>query len=312
MVASCFSLVSLYRSYLRHQYYSAGLHPKTIQIDDQTTIHCWVPQTSVGTSSHHPPPKPPLVLIHGFGPSAIWQWRYQIRSLSPYFNIYVPDLIFFGGSTTTSVERSELFQAASVSRMLEKLGLERFSVLGTSYGGFVAYNLARMCGERVEKVMIASSAVWRRKRDNVELMEKAGVETFADLMLPKTAKHLRTLIGLSIYRPPSVMPDCLLNDVINALYMENREEKMQLLMGLTIGKYDDAQILPLQQEVLIIWGEYDQIFPVEKAFELYKYLGDKVRMEVIRKTSHVPQIENPKRFNNIVKNFLLGVGNSPW
>ena len=29
--------------------------------------------------------------------------------------------------------------------------------------------------------------------------------------------------------------------------MENREEKMQLLMGLTIGKYDDAQILPLQQ-----------------------------------------------------------------
>lgn len=212
MVASCFSLVSIYKSYLQHQYYSAGLHPQSIQIDAQTTIHCWIPQTTTTNF----PPKPPLVLIHGFGPSAVWQWRYQVRSLSPYFDLYVPDLVFFGGSSTTSIERSELFQAASVAKMLEKLRVERYSVVGTSYGGFVAYNLARMCGERVEKVVIASSAVCRRRRDNVELLEKAGVETITDLMLPQRAKQLRTLIGLSVYRPPSVlMPDCLLNDVIN-------------------------------------------------------------------------------------------------
>lgn len=91
--------------------------------------------------------------------------------------------------------------------------------------------------------------------------------------------------------------------------MENREEKMQLLMGLTIGKDDNVQVFPLQQvrkmtgfsvlvqfnpqysnvyllnmkiyifsfvcvnamqEVLIVWGEYDQIFPLEKALELKK------------------------------------------
>ncbi|KAL5995337.1 hypothetical protein ACLOJK_025395 [Asimina triloba] len=52
------------------------------------------------------------------------------------------------------------------------------------------------------------------------------------------------------------------------LYKDKREEKIQLLIGLTLGKDDNVQISPLQQEVLIVWGEYDQIFPLEKAFEL--------------------------------------------
>ncbi|XP_058079074.1 uncharacterized protein LOC131227315 isoform X2 [Magnolia sinica] len=259
-----FSLVSLYSYYLRRIFRSSGLYPQTIQIDPQTTIHCWLP-TKSGF-----PSKPPLVLIHGFGPSAIWQWRSQVQSLSRHFSLYVPDLVFFGGSSTSSPERSEVFQAASVAKMLEKLGVEQFSVVGTSYGGFVAYNLGRICGEKVEKVVIASSGVSRRRRDNVELLEKAGAEKISDLMLPSTAKDLRTLLRLSVNRRLHI-PDCLLNDVIHTLYKENREEKMQLLTGLTIGKEDDVQISPLQQEVLIIWGEFDQIFPLEKAFELRKW-----------------------------------------
>ncbi|XP_058079075.1 uncharacterized protein LOC131227315 isoform X3 [Magnolia sinica] len=266
-----FSLVSLYSYYLRRIFRSSGLYPQTIQIDPQTTIHCWLP-TKSGF-----PSKPPLVLIHGFGPSAIWQWRSQVQSLSRHFSLYVPDLVFFGGSSTSSPERSEVFQAASVAKMLEKLGVEQFSVVGTSYGGFVAYNLGRICGEKVEKVVIASSGVSRRRRDNVELLEKAGAEKISDLMLPSTAKDLRTLLRLSVNRRLHI-PDCLLNDVIH--------------------------------EVLIIWGEFDQIFPLEKAFELRKYMGEKVRMEVINKASHVPQIENPKRFNEIVKSFLLAFPNS--
>ncbi|KAM1314150.1 hypothetical protein ACFX2F_018070 [Malus domestica] len=37
--------------------------------------------------------------------------------------------------------------------MMEKFGVERFSVMGTSYDGCVAYHLAKMWPERVEKVL---------------------------------------------------------------------------------------------------------------------------------------------------------------
>ncbi|KAL5995338.1 hypothetical protein ACLOJK_025396 [Asimina triloba] len=204
-MSSCFSLVSLYSIYLRRLFLSAGLRPRTIQIDSQTTLHCWLPLS--------PSINPPLLLIHGFGPSPTWQWRYQIRSLSRHFSLYIPDLLFFGASTTASSDRSEVFQAASLAKMMEKLGVHRFSAVGTSYGGFVAYHLARICGDRLEKVVIASSGVNKRRRDNEELMEKAGVQRVSNLLLPATAKELRTLLRLSVRRVPYV-PDCLLNDVI--------------------------------------------------------------------------------------------------
>jgi pimeloyl-ACP methyl ester carboxylesterase len=92
------------------------------------------------------------------------------------------------------------------------------------------------------------------------------------------------------------------------------------------------------QEVLVLWGEHDQIFPVEKAFQvarsvvhnahltLTQYdlisrvacvwglrkgkckcrkLGANARLEVLKDTGHMPQEEDPKRFNEAILNFLL-------
>jgi len=76
-----------------------------------------------------------------------------------------------GGSTSKSSEQSETFQTASVGKLLDKLKVEKFQVVGTSYGGVVAYNLAKMFGEeRVDKVMIASSGVNMKQSNNVALM----------------------------------------------------------------------------------------------------------------------------------------------
>jgi len=58
-----------------------------------------------------------------------------------------------------------------VGKLLDKLKVEKFQVVGTSYGGVVAYNLAKMFGEeRVDKVMIASSGVNMKQSNNVALM----------------------------------------------------------------------------------------------------------------------------------------------
>ncbi|KAI4377018.1 hypothetical protein MLD38_014714 [Melastoma candidum] len=68
---------------------------------------------------------------------------------------------------------------------------------------------------------------------------------------------------------------------------------------------------PLEQDVLLIWGEEDQLFPLEMALELKEILGKKVKLEVIRKTSHVPQIEHPKKFGKLVIDFLCGSDKIP-
>ncbi|KAF5177387.1 alpha/beta-Hydrolases superfamily protein [Thalictrum thalictroides] len=197
-----------------------------------------------------------------------------------------------------------------MGKLLEKLGVEKYSVMGTSYGGFVAYNMAKLFENRVEKVVIASSGINRILKDHKELLERAKVDKIEDLMLPKTASQLKNLMELALFKPSMYLPKFLLNDFITTLYSDNLKEKKELLMGLTFGFDDEVRASPLPQDVLIVWGDHDQIFPLKKAVELNELLGDKARLEVIKNTSHIPQAEDANKFNDIVIKFLSGHRNS--
>ncbi|EXB74908.1 4,5-9,10-diseco-3-hydroxy-5,9,17-trioxoandrosta-1(10), 2-diene-4-oate hydrolase [Morus notabilis] len=301
MLPSFLSPVALYGSYLRRCFSAAGLSPQTLDIDDETTMHFWGPDPARSGGAGG---KPALVLIHGFGPVATWQWRRQVQFFAPKLDVYVPDLVFFGESTTKSAERTEVFQAAAVARLMERIGVKRYSLMGTSYGGIVAYNVARIWPERVEKVVIASSGVNMRLRDGKALLKRANLEKTEDLMLPSTAKQLRTLLRLAVFKQPNVMPEFVLNDLVNKLYSQKRNEKMELLKELTIGRDDETKLSPLDKDVLIVWGDHDMIFPFEMAAELKELLGKKVRLEVMKNTGHIPQTEKPALFNEIVNKFL--------
>ncbi|KAI5403945.1 hypothetical protein KIW84_051188 [Lathyrus oleraceus] len=224
MPPSFVSFSGLYSGYLRRCFTGAGLFSQKIDIDDETTLHVWGP-TNQATE------KPSLVLIHGFGPTAIWQWRQQVQFLAPHFNIYVPDLIFFGESTTRSKERSEKFQAESVGKLLEKLGLKKCHVVGTSYGGIVAYNMAKMLGEeKIEKVVICSSGVNMTKNHNVKLLERAGMDKIEDLMLPSSTQNLRKLMTLAVAKRIPFMPEFLLKDFLKVVY-KHLEPSIPSLVG---------------------------------------------------------------------------------
>ncbi|KAI3859915.1 hypothetical protein MKX03_006978 [Papaver bracteatum] len=263
--SSCFSLVSMFESYLRKIFISSGLTPKSINIDSDTTLHYWSPK--------QPSKLPPLILLHGFGGHSVWQWS------------------------------KKTFQAVSMGKLLELLYVARYSVLGTSYVGFVAYHMARLRPDRVEKVIIVNSAINLRRKDSEELMKKAKIEKIESLFMPESPAELLTCIRLINHKKfPIYIPEFSLNDVLNKLCNENRKEKLELLEGTTVGKEDIVSILPLQQ----FGGVDDPIFPLKKGYELKELIGDKVRMEIMLKASHTPQSEKPKQFNDVVMKFLTG------
>lgn len=190
-----------------------------------------------------------------------------------------------------------------MGKMLERIGVDSYSLVGTSYGGFVAYHMGLMFPDRVQKVVIASSAVNMTRKDNEDFLKRADADKLEEVMLPVKASQLRRMMRLSVFKS-LYMPDFFLNDVIHKFFAENRKEKLELLQGLTLGKSDVINLNPLQQEVLIIWGDNDQIFLPEKAYELEKMLGEKVKLQIIKNASHIPQIEQSDQFNNILKEFF--------
>lgn len=207
-------IAPLLDAYFRRRFAAAGLVQKAVHLDGgATTVHCWrfPPEASEEL--------PVLVLLHGFGPPATWQWRRQVDPLSRRFRLVVPDLLFFGGSGTAAADaRSEAHQAEAVAKLVAAVvpaaGGVRVSVAGTSYGGFVAYHVARLLGPAaVERVVIASSDLLKAEADDRALLRRSGAERVEDVMLPRTPDRMRRLLELAYHRPRRFTPGFVLRDL---------------------------------------------------------------------------------------------------
>ncbi|KAL8232449.1 hypothetical protein R6Q57_002227 [Mikania cordata] len=276
-----------------------GLSKSTVDLDDdQTTLHIWA-------SNHRRSNKPNLVLIHGFGGNSKWQFVLQIRQLTRDFNVYIPDLVFFGESYSTRSDRSVWFQAKCVCDGLKKMKVDKFSVYAISYGGFVGYRMAEVKEEMVEKLVIVSSGIVCKHDRKLEHVKKIG-RSVVDLLVSKTPEDLRMLCRMSIHKCDigRWIPDFFLWGFIAVECC--RKEKEELVEELLTDQPEDVDLPVLTQETLLIWGEKDTVFPLDWAYQLQRHLGKKSRLEIIRNVGHAANFEAPYSLNRYIKTFLLG------
>ncbi|KAG8383541.1 hypothetical protein BUALT_Bualt04G0024300 [Buddleja alternifolia] len=297
---SCFSFTASRDWCYRYSFSTAGLKSTTTDLGDGTVVHCWSPKT-------HKPNKPTLILIHGIGANAMWQWNDFISPLSSKFNVYVPDLLFFGDSCTTRPERSEKFQAECVMRAMEEMGVRcKVSLVGLSYGGFVAYSMAAQFPAAVERVVIGCAGVSVEEKDMEEgLFRVKSVDEAIGILLARTPEKLRELMTLSFYKPPAKnVPNCFLADFIDVMCSENFQERKELIYALHKDR-KLADLPKITQPTLIIWGEHDQIFPLELAYRLKRHLDDNAELVILKKAGHAINMEKTKELYRHLKSFLL-------
>uniref|UniRef100_M8AHN2 Uncharacterized protein n=1 Tax=Aegilops tauschii TaxID=37682 RepID=M8AHN2_AEGTA len=149
----------------------AGLRQHTVDVDGAgTVLTFWVPKDKVpGNSSTVTPEekqsetkansrRPSVVLVHGFAAEGIVTWQFQVGALAKHYDVYIPDLLYFGGSTSPSTDRSPGFQAECLVAALGKLGVERCTVVGFSYGGMVAFKMAEAHPGLVRSLVVSGAA----------------------------------------------------------------------------------------------------------------------------------------------------------
>ncbi|KAL5209566.1 hypothetical protein ABZP36_005189 [Zizania latifolia] len=245
--------------FLRRRFLSAGLRPFSVRLPSPagagTTVHVWAPTR---------PASRPVLLLHGFGASATWQWApYLLQLLAAGLDPIVPDLLFFGASFSTVPDRSETFQARTIKSAMDAIGVRRFAVVGVSYGGFVGYRMAAMYPEAVDQAVMVCAGVCLEETDLAAgLFPVASIGEAAELLVPSQPADVRRLVKLTFVRPPPIMPSCFLRDYINP--------------------------------TLIIWGEQDQVFPIELAHRLERHLGENSRLVVIKNAGHAVNLEKAK------------------
>ncbi|PNX63514.1 epoxide hydrolase, partial [Trifolium pratense] len=161
----------------------------------------WVPSETISKIKPiSKPTKPVVVLLHGFSSDGLTTWLSQIIMLAKNYAVYVPDLIFFGGSTTDKSDRSPTFQAECLAAGLKKLGVEKCVVVGFSYGGMVAFKMAELYSELVQAVVVTGSILAiQESMISSSAVENVG-SSWSEILLPSSVEGLRSLLSIGLYR----------------------------------------------------------------------------------------------------------------
>ncbi|MCB9744270.1 MAG: alpha/beta hydrolase [Alphaproteobacteria bacterium] len=245
---------------------------------------------------------PPLMLIHGFGGDGVSTWLPQLEALAAQRTLIVPDLLWFGGSASEG-PRTLTHQAEALIGVLDAEGIDEVELMGVSYGGFVTMKIVQLQPARVRRMIIVDSPGGVFSDEDITAMARRfGGETAADVFVPTGPDGARTLIDLCFYDPPW-LPGFVYDDIYEQVFSRNHEQLAELLDDLPRQRDDfydfDWAGAP---ERLLIWGEFDRVFPVSEARELAEVSG--AELVVIERTAHGPNFEEPERFNEVVLGFL--------
>jgi pimeloyl-ACP methyl ester carboxylesterase len=190
---------------------SAGLRQHAMAVDDAgTIINFWVPKQKKAPEEKR---KHAVVLVHGFAGDGMMTWGFQVGALAKHgYDVYVPDLVHFGGSSSPSADRSLAFQARCIAAGLRKLGVvERCTVVGFSYGGLVAFEMAAVFPGLVRSIVVSGAVVTYTASINDALLARFGAGSMTELMLPETLRGVTRLLTTAFYKKPW-LPRRLLKD----------------------------------------------------------------------------------------------------
>jgi pimeloyl-ACP methyl ester carboxylesterase len=105
-----------------------------------------------------PEDAPPLVLLHGFF-GTLAMWSPNIADFSQDHRVYAIDIM---GHPSKSIPDEPIRDAADLtawlSATLDELNLDRFALVGLSYGGWLALYFTLAKPERVQKLVLLSPA----------------------------------------------------------------------------------------------------------------------------------------------------------
>lgn len=250
---------------------------------------------------------PPLVLVHGLGASADI-WKDNILQLSAGYRVYAPDLIGFGRTDKPDIGYSPFDFVAFLRNFTGALNLEKVSMAGLSLGGGIALLYALEYPQRIDRLILVDSAGLGRE---MTLPLRLGSIPFPLHWFKAPRPVLRGLMKRLVYNPDVITAD--LEDLYcNMLsHPEARRTVFRVLGSVAnlAGAKKEALALTrgrlstIKAPTLIVWGKNDRILPPDHGIYAQQQIPGS-RLHVFEQCGHMPNLEKPREFNELVLKFL--------
>lgn len=256
---------------------------------------------------------PPVLLLHGF-PEFWWEWRHQLPALAEMgFRAVAPDLRGYNLS-----EKPEGVEAYRIEKLVDDvrglirhLGVERAHVVAHDWGGLVAWWLAMVAPEQIDRLVVINAPhpqAFRRELVTPDQMMRSWYATaFQVPFLPEAAFRLNDFALLErVFRASSVRPGAFTDEDIRR-YREAAARPGAITAMINYyraaARYPGPPPRTITTPTLLIWGEEDQALSIRLTEGLDEWVPG-IRVERIPGVSHWVPAEAPDRVNELLRGFL--------
>jgi pimeloyl-ACP methyl ester carboxylesterase len=233
----------------------------------------------------------PIVLLHAASMSAV-QWHAQAAELGRRHSLFAVDIVGdIGRSTQTAPIRTRAAAACWLASLLDALGLGRAALVGSSFGGFVAANLAVLDPARVGALVLLAPAATLQP---FSLAAKAFIRLGSLVPLPSTVRPgLRAMMG-------GDLPDERIVRQMEAGVAGFRYDRA----GVFPGKLADAELQRIRCPTLVLVGDGERIYDPGSAIGRARVLIRDVTAEVLPGLGHLLAMQDAPRVNARIGAFL--------
>jgi non-heme chloroperoxidase len=226
----------------------------------------------------------PILFLHGW-PDSWFSFSRVIPLLPDRLHAFALDQRGFGDSDKPHAGyRIEDF-AADAAAFLDAVSVERATIVGHSFGSFVARSLALAHPERVARLVLIGAAV-SAAAPVVKKVQEA-VQDLPDAVPREFARHFQES---TVFQP---VPEAFFERLVSeSLKLPGRLWR-EVVEGLVA--YDDwEQLARMTTPTLVLWGEEDALFPRADQLRLIDAIRG-ARLVTYADTGHCPNWEQPER-----------------
>lgn len=267
----------------------------------------------------------PVLLVHGTGAwSEIWRETMDTLAASGFRAIAI-DVPPFGYSDkpdgAESYTREK--QAERIVALMDLLKIEKIYLVGHSVGARPTVEVALKIPNRISGLVLVDPALgfasdggsYFEQNDPYWIVGKLfSIKILRNSVLATYATN--PMFTKRLFRSFVSKTDSITDERVKImqkpLILKNATSAQgDWLQNLIISKdqslgSDFSNFKNLNMPVLIIWGSTDSVTPLEQGEKLRGLIPDSV-LKIIEGVGHIPYIEDPVQFNNILINSLYNV-----
>jgi len=225
----------------------------------------------------------PVVFLHGW-PDSWFTYSRVLPLLPPDLRAFTPDQRGFGDSERPAHGYAITEFAADVLAFMDAMSLTRASIVGHSFGSFVARAVAIAAPDRVERLVLIGTGI---SKGNAVIDEVCAA--MVELRDPVSEDFAREFQASTAYVP---LPE----DFFDRIVAESLKLPARLWRAVldSVAAYDDlSQLERITSPTHLLWGDQDALFPRRHQNRVLASITG-ATFTVYEETGHCPNWERPE------------------